>query len=69
MGKDKKTKKERQMEKQKEKQLDQELDQELEEKRAKRKRTVATFWKIWWIGIIILFIILSIQTYMIKFAN
>jgi hypothetical protein len=66
---ERKTKKERKMEKKKELQIAQELDQELAEKRAKRKKIVYTIWKIWWIGLIILFTIVFVQTLIIRFGS
>jgi ABC-type amino acid transport substrate-binding protein len=69
MKEPRKTKKERKLEKQRQLEIDQNLALELEEKRARRRKIVNIIWKIWWIGLVIIFAIVFIQTYMIKFGS
>ncbi|NLO21169.1 MAG: hypothetical protein GX119_04125 [Syntrophomonadaceae bacterium] len=69
MKEPRKTKKDRKLEKQKQLEIDQDLALELEEKRTRRRKTINTLWKIWWIGLVIIFAIVFIQTYIIKFGS
>lgn len=69
MKEPRKTKRERKLEKQKLLEIDQDLALELEEKRVRRKKIVNTIWKIWWIGLVIIFVIVFIQTYIVRFGS
>jgi len=37
-------------------------------KEIKNGKYIKTFWKIWWIGLALLFIVVLIQTLMVKFG-
>ncbi len=63
MKKDRKIQKE--IERQKK--IDKMNEKEMQEKMAKRKHNLSIIWKIWWIGLIIIFIIVAIQTIMVRF--
>ncbi len=64
MKKDRKKNMEIEMEKKREEKLAKEMEIKLE----KRKKNISTIWKIWWIGLIIIFIIVAVQTYIMKFG-
>ncbi len=43
-------------------------EKEMEIKLEKRKKNIGIIWRIWWVGLIIIFIIIAVQTYIIKFG-
>lgn len=51
-----------------EKKRAQKMEIEIEKKKEKRKQYISIIWKIWWIGLIIIFIKLAIQIWAIKFS-
>ncbi len=51
-----------------EKERVQKMEIEMEKKKAKRKQYISIIWKIWWIGLILIFIKLAMQTWAIKFG-
>ncbi len=69
MKEPRKTKKQRKLEKKQQLEIDQDLALELDEKRARRRKAIGIIWKIWWIGLVIIFAIVCVQTYKIRFGS
>lgn len=40
-----------------------------QEHKFRHNKYLRFFWKIWWIGLVILFVILAVQTYLVRFAH